>query len=69
MSNFINSLKPATIILVATRGNADTDLTDDGYNALVITSVFFPQNSFIIIQHLIFCIVSLLWSWLSGDSN
>ena len=36
MSNFINSLKPATIVLVATRGNADTDLTDDGYNALVI---------------------------------
>ena len=35
MSNFINSLKPATIILVATRGNADTDMTDDGYNALV----------------------------------
>ena len=35
MANFINSLKPATIVLVATRGNADIDLNDDAYNALV----------------------------------
>ena len=35
MSNFINSLKPATIILVATRGNADVDMNDDAYDALV----------------------------------
>ena len=41
MANFINSLKPATIILAATRGNAELDLTDDGYNALV--SVIFTS--------------------------
>ena len=35
MANFINSLKPATIILVATRGNADVDMNDDAYDALV----------------------------------
>ncbi len=35
MTNFLTGLKPATIILVATKGNPNVDMTDEAYDALV----------------------------------
>ncbi len=43
MANFLTTLKPATIILVATKGNANVDMTDEAYDVLVCILILYLE--------------------------
>ena len=61
MANFLSALKPATIVLVASKGDPNVDMTDDAYDELVScvrpdlqrnTKFFFPRRIYYVNQHL-----------------